>query len=279
MYFFTRFCTKIAIASWRSQRAYNCGELRVGGARGYDELPPAPQLHLLAELALNGQGEQAQILLWQTQVLSQVLTQVNGRRSVQGASSPGQQPFPPLAGGGVGHWRSTLATTQSRLETAEDLIQQGAAPDSEDGNTETIPHPDKRSAVTMKELKALLKMDKLRCIAMRVFTRHRLHAGDLRPELVWKKQDTLVLGVISHAISNKFPSFNDSKESWDNIKMYRRDVDRLNTPDLGSGSGTGAGLGSQSGSNDDDNEDDMVLAGNENGDGHGKGKRRPNNPE
>ncbi|KAJ7796517.1 hypothetical protein B0H14DRAFT_3550473 [Mycena olivaceomarginata] len=42
-------------------------------------------------------------------------------------------------------------------------------------------------------------MDKLRWNAMRVFTRHRLHAGDLFPELVWKKQDTLVLGVISRA--------------------------------------------------------------------------------
>ncbi|KAJ7787250.1 hypothetical protein B0H14DRAFT_3580816 [Mycena olivaceomarginata] len=104
---------------------------------------------------------------------------------------------------------ATLATTKSHLETAEDLIEQGAAPDSEDGNTETIPHPDKLSAVTVKELKALLKMDKLRWNAMRVFTRHRLHAGDLCPELVWKKQDTLVLGVISRA--------------------NRRDVDRPNT--------------------------------------------------
>ncbi|KAJ7818429.1 hypothetical protein B0H14DRAFT_3739964 [Mycena olivaceomarginata] len=125
------------------------------------------------------------------------------------------------------------------LKTAEDLIEQGAAPDSEDGNTETIPHPDKLSAVTMNELKALLKMDKLHWNAMRTFTRHRLHAGDLRPELVWKKQDTLALGVISRAISNKFPelqqfegnwaTYRIVKESWDNIKMYRRDVDRPNT--------------------------------------------------
>ncbi|KAJ7318070.1 hypothetical protein DFH08DRAFT_820095 [Mycena albidolilacea] len=134
---------------------------------------------------------------------------------------------------------ATLATTQSRLETAEDLIEQGTAPDSEDGNTETIPHPDKLSAVTMTEIKALLKMDKLRWNAMRTFTRHRLHAGDLRSELVWKKQDTLALGVISRAISNKFPelqrfegnwaTYRIMKESWDNIKMYRRDVDRPNT--------------------------------------------------
>ncbi|KAJ7809061.1 hypothetical protein B0H14DRAFT_3881128 [Mycena olivaceomarginata] len=103
----------------------------------------------------------------------------------------------------------------------------------------TIPHPDKLSAVTMNELKALLKMDKLRWNAMRTFTRHRLHAGDLRPELVWKKQDTLALGVISRAISNKFPelqrfegnwaTYRIMKESWDNIKMYQRDVDRPNT--------------------------------------------------
>ncbi|KAJ7819575.1 hypothetical protein B0H14DRAFT_3737429 [Mycena olivaceomarginata] len=103
----------------------------------------------------------------------------------------------------------------------------------------TIPHPDKLSAVTMNELKALLKMDKLRWNAMRTFTRHRLHAGDLRPELVWKKQDTLALGVISRAISNKFPelqrfegnwaTYRIMKESWDNIKMYQCDVDRPNT--------------------------------------------------
>ncbi|KAJ7327923.1 hypothetical protein DFH08DRAFT_816089 [Mycena albidolilacea] len=212
---------------------------------------------------------------------------------------------------------ATLATTQSRLETAEDLIEQGAAPDSEDGNTETIPHPDKLYAVTMKELKALLKMDKLRWNAMRVFTRHRLHAGDLCPELVWKKQDTLVLGVISHrpntyvgrkAVERRrrratplsptslgresphpptpgpsrrrstSPTSPTTAPRVPKPRPLQRATDSDSGPDSGSGSGTGAGSGSQSGSNDD-NEDDMVLAGDENDDGHGRGKRRPNNPE
>ncbi|KAJ7720114.1 hypothetical protein B0H14DRAFT_3521044 [Mycena olivaceomarginata] len=205
---------------------------------------------------------------------------------------------------------ATLVTTQSRLETAEDLIEQGAAPDPEDGNTETIPHPDKLSAVTMKELKALLKMDKLRWNAMRVFTRHRLHAGDLCPELVWKEAGYIGArghlscestrrrsaehvrraqgrrvpssprdSIVPHPIGSQVFASPDPRAVPPSLDLADLSHHRPTCPDSGSGSGTGAGSGSQSGSDDDDNEDDMVLAGDENDDGHGRGKRRPNNPE
>ncbi|KAJ7206021.1 hypothetical protein GGX14DRAFT_568479 [Mycena pura] len=132
-----------------------------------------------------------------------------------------------------------LASSEERRVAAEEVIDRAAGPDTANNNTDTIPQPDRLSSVKMTKLKKLTGMSPQRWSSMRMYGRHRLHAGKLNFALPWKKQDTFTLGVVARAITDNFPelqrftnhwaTYHIMKESWDNMKNYGGEKDRTDT--------------------------------------------------
>ncbi|KAJ7189823.1 hypothetical protein GGX14DRAFT_607845 [Mycena pura] len=118
---------------------------------------------------------------------------------------------------------AALARAEDRADRAE---RRAGQEDASQNNQETITRPRNLDKVKVADIQGPLGMDDLEWHALRTFTRHRLHAGNLRRDLVWKAQDPSMLARVSLAINEQYP---DLKRSWSNIKEYASEVGRPDT--------------------------------------------------